>query len=273
MNDSTESGHVAIVTGGASGIGWAIASHLALRGARVVLLDIGAAAAPRARELGPCHLGLDCDVTSEPQVIAAVEHVLQHMGRVDMLVNNAGIAEQALPTIEQSFATFHRILSTNLGGAFLMAREVGRHFVAQRRGAIVNIASIAGINGHPGRNAYGASKAGVAAMTRAMAAEWGPLGIRVNAVAPGYVMTELVQRLQAEGALDLASCVAATPLRRCASSHEIAEVVGFLLSDAASYITGVTLPVDGGWTAVGAAAAFGGSAVPAAAVACAGTRS
>jgi NAD(P)-dependent dehydrogenase (short-subunit alcohol dehydrogenase family) len=171
---------------------------------------------------------------------------------VDVLVNNAGVGEQAVMTLEQSVTAFDRILAVHLRGTFLCSREAGRVFVKQQQGVIVNISSIAGWGGHPGRNAYGAAKAGISSMTEAMASEWARDGIRVNAVAPGYVQTELVTALVAKGALNMDDIQARTPMGRAAAPEEVAEAIAFLASERASFITGVTLPVDGGWLAFGA---------------------
>ncbi|MFD0669286.1 SDR family NAD(P)-dependent oxidoreductase [Ramlibacter sp. MAHUQ-53] len=247
---------VALVTGAADGIGWATARRLAQDFERVALLDLRAdAAQARAAELGARHLGLGCDVADAASVRQAVEAVLAQCGRIDAVVNNAGIGEQSAPTVDQDVAAFDRVLDVHLRGAFLVSQAAARVMLAQGRGAIVNIASIAGLAGIPGRNAYGAAKAGVAAMTRAMACEWARRGIRVNAVAPGYVRTALVDRLVSEGLLDAARIEARTPLGRMARPEEIAEVIGFLASDKASFVTGATFTADGGWLALGAAEA------------------
>jgi len=250
---------VAIVTGAADGIGWATAQRLAADGLRVALLDLRAEAAQaRATELGPDHLGLSCDVTSEDSVETAVAAVMAHFGRIDALVNNAGIGDQTGPTTEQNVQAFDRVLAVHLRGTFLMSRAVARHMLqavpAQGRshGAIVNLGSIASSTGLPARNAYSAAKAGVLGMTRAMASEWARAGIRVNAVAPGYVRTALVAELELKGAIDAAAIRHRTPLGRMAEPAEIAEVIAFLASDRASYVTGALIPVDGGWTAFGA---------------------
>ncbi|WP_439517387.1 SDR family NAD(P)-dependent oxidoreductase [Hydrogenophaga sp.] len=244
---------VAVVTGAGDGIGWATAQRLSQDFAHVVVADVRAdAAAKRATELGTGHLGLACDVTSEAEVVALMQQVHQRFGRIDVLVNNAGIGEQTVMTLEQTVDAFDRILAVHLRGTFLASREAGRIFVRQQSGAIVNISSIAGMQGHPGRNAYGAAKAGIATMTAAMASEWARDGIRVNAVAPGYVLTDLVKELAAKGALNLADLESCTPMGRTARPEEIAEAIAFLASDRASFITGVTLPVDGGWSSFGA---------------------
>ena len=191
-------------------------------------------------------------MTSQEDVAQLICAVMKRFGRIDVLVNNAGIGEQAAPTIDQTVEAFDRVLSVHLRGTFLASREAAKVMLAQRSGSIVNLASIAGLAGIPARNAYGAAKAGIGAMTRAMACEWARSGIRVNAVAPGYVRTTLVNDLERKGALDAGAIEARTPMGRMADPNEIAEVIAFLASTRASFITGTTLNVDGGWLALGA---------------------
>lgn len=250
---------LALVTGAADGIGWATAQLLASQGWRVALLDLRAeAAVARAAELGHRHLGLACDVSDADSVQAAVAAVVSHFGHVDALVNNAGIADQSSPTLQQTAPAFDRVLAVHLRGSFLMSQAVIGQMLEQpcdargNRGAIVNIGSIASFGGIPGRNAYSAAKAGVLGMTRAMAVEWARQGIRVNAVAPGYVATALVAGLAQKGAIDAEGIARRTPLGRMAEPAEIAAAIAFLASAEASYVTGATLGVDGGWTALGA---------------------
>ncbi len=237
----------ALVTGGADGIGLAIARLLAAQGWRVTIADLdGEKARARAAELGDAHRGLACDVTQEAQAMEAAASA-----PFAALVNNAGVGDSHLPTLEQSFEAFRRVLDANLSGAFLMSREVARGMLARGGGSIVNLSSIAGLTGLPRRNAYGAAKAGVVALTRSMACEWARGGVRVNAVAPAFVETALVRKLAEAGRVDLPSLRRRTPLGRLIAAEEVAAAVGFLLSEAASGVTGATLPVDGGWTAFG----------------------
>ena len=257
---------VVIVTGAADGIGWATAQQMARAGWTVVLFDLnGALAVERAQDLGVQHSGWACDVTDAQAVQARVANAVDNHGRIDGLVNNAGIADQTAPTLQQDIAEFDKVLSVHLRGAFLMSQQVIAQMTQQardahgNRGAIVNIGSIASFGGIPGRNAYCAAKAGVLGMTRALASEWARHGIRVNAVAPGYVMTALVANLVERGAIDAKAIARRTPLGRMAAPEEIAQVIAFLASPLASYITGAVLPVDGGWTALGAPEAALGS--------------
>lgn len=250
---------VAIVTGAAAGIGWATAGLLAEQGWNVALLDLHAdVVSERAAELGAQHGGIGCDVTDSASVRIAVDAVVSRWGRIDALVNNAGIGDQAGSTLEQNVEAFDRVLAVHLRGAFLMSQAVIERMRQQEcnargsRGAIVNIGSIASFGGIPGRNAYSAAKAGILGMTRALAIEWARQGIRVNAVAPGYVATTLVAELAKKGAVDAQAIAQRTPLGRMAQPVEIAEVIAFLVSPAASYMTGATVNVDGGWSVLGA---------------------
>jgi NAD(P)-dependent dehydrogenase (short-subunit alcohol dehydrogenase family) len=197
-------------------------------------------------------------VSDADSVAVAVRTVCERLGRIDALVNNAGIGDQAAPTLRQDVAAFDRVLAVHLRGSFLMSQAVIARMLQQARdargcrGALVNLGSIAGLGGIPGRNAYSAAKAGMLGLTRALASEWARAGIRVNAVAPGYVATELVAELAKKGAIDGEAIARRTPLGRLADPAEIAATIAFLASPAASYVTGAVLAADGGWSAFGA---------------------
>lgn len=243
---------VAVITGAADGIGWASAQAFASNNYRVGLIDIDAEKVlGKARELGEGHAAIACDVSKEAEVRAAFGRIAEEFGRLDTLVNNAGVGSPHLPTTEQTIESFERILRIHLSGTFLFSREAYALMAPRRAGAIVNISSIAGLSGLPRRNAYGAAKAGIASMTRSMACEWASAGIRVNAVAPGFVATALVKKLEADGFVDTPRLERRIPMGRLAKPEEIADAIYFLGSAAASYITGALLSVDGGWTAFG----------------------
>lgn len=242
-----------LVTGGAAGIGWATSRRFAAAGARVAVLDRNEGHAKAvAGDLPGQHLAIGCDVSREVQVQQAVERVEKECGPVDVLVNNAGIVDPAgQSALDIAPEDFEKILATNLDGSFLMAREVGRRMVARGQGAIVNVASLAGEIAIPGRTAYSASKAAIIGFTRALACEWAPKGVRVNAVLPGYVKTEIIESLVRNGKIHLADVDKRIPLGRLADPDEIAAVIEHLASTEASYSIGALLEVDGGYHAFG----------------------
>ncbi|WP_372604994.1 glucose 1-dehydrogenase [Actibacterium sp.] len=246
---------VCLITGAAQGIGWETAQLFAQRGHRVVIADLdGPLATQRAEQLGPDHLGLACNVTDEDDAKAVFQAITQRYGRLDVLVNNAGIGDTSAPTLEQTPSHFRKVLEVHLSGTFILSQQAAAMMITHGTGgAIVNFSSIAGLTGLPRRNAYGAAKAGIIAMTKSMGAEWGAQGVRVNAVAPGYVRTALVEKLISDGLLNAQTILARTPMGRMLAPREISEAVYFLASPAASGITGTVLSVDGGWTAFGAA--------------------
>ena len=242
-----------LITGGASGLGLAAAQGFARAGATVVLADLNVDRAhTEAARLGPAHLGLGGDVAQEGDVSALVAAALAHAGGIDVLINSAGIPDSFLPTVDQDVADFRRLVDVHLGGTYMMCKAVAPQMLG-RGGAIINLSSIAGVLGLSRRNAYSAAKAGISMLTRTLGCEWAAQGVRVNAIAPGYMLTPFAQRLIDEGKLDADRVRRRTPAGRLGTAQHIADAMLFLASDRAEFITGVTLPVDGGYMAWGAA--------------------
>jgi NAD(P)-dependent dehydrogenase (short-subunit alcohol dehydrogenase family) len=245
---------VAIVTGGASGIGLAIAKALLADGWKLILADLAAASLEAARaELEAVRAdatkSLVMDVADEASVIAGLDGCEDGFGPVRGLVNSAGIGRD-VPFFDTSVELFRKVLDINLTGTFMVAREAGKLMRANRGGAIVNIASVSGQRGNLGRSAYGASKGGVITLTQVMACELAGENIRVNAIAPGPVETPLVQAMHDDAVR--AAWIREVPQRRYAAPEEIAGAAVFLLdNDRASYVTGHILNVDGGFAAAG----------------------
>ena len=242
---------VAVITGAARGIGLAIAQWFLAHGHRVALLDRDGVALDRcvqALDRPDQVLALHADVSDEAQVRTAFDALERRWGRLDALVNNAGVA-LFKPLLETSFAEWSLVMATNLDGPFLCSQAATPLLLKNDGGSIVNIASISGLRASTLRVAYGTSKAALMHLTRQQAAELGHLGIRVNAIAPGPVDTEMAK--QVHSAAIRADYHAAIPLNRYGTPEEIASAVGFLCSDAAAYVNGQTLAVDGGFDATG----------------------
>ena len=243
---------VAVVTGAAQGIGRRTAETLARRGFALALVDLRAPVETTAAlDRGTDVLGFAADITGEEAVAEFAQAVDSRWGRVDVLVNNAGISFIA-PAETVALSDFRRVLEVNLVAPFLLARSFGRHMLAAGKGSIINIASVAGLVGVADRAAYNASKHGLIGLTRTLAAEWGGRGVRVNAVCPGWVKTEMDVADQAGGGYTDADITGRVPMGRFATADDIARAVAFLADDEASgFINGQALAVDGGWTADG----------------------
>jgi NAD(P)-dependent dehydrogenase (short-subunit alcohol dehydrogenase family) len=249
----TLNGKVALVTGASRGIGEYLAMAVAEAGADVAVasrgLDGAREVAERIAALGRRSYAAQVDVTSVDSIKAMVDEVTGHFGRIDVLVNSAGVSPVYKRAEQMTSAEWDSVLDVNLRGAFLSTTAVGRQMIAQGGGSIVSLASIGARVALPRLLAYCASKGGVDQLTKVLAAEWARYNVRVNAVAPAYVETDMTAGLRENPRL-LEGLISQTPLGRLARPEEIAGAAVFLASDAASYITGQTLFVDGGWTAI-----------------------
>ena len=241
-------GRVCVVTGAGSGIGAAVAEGLAAAGARVALIDRNGVAAERvARQLGErsAHvMAIECDIADEAAVAAAATRVRSELGAIRGLVNNAGLLRPGALD-EVSLVDWNAVIAVNLTGYLLCAREFGRDMLASGHGSIVHIASVSALHPQTRSGAYSASKAGVLLMSKQMAAEWGPRGVRSNAICPGMIRTALSAKFYEEPGFETQRA-AVTASRRVGEPLDIAEPTLFLLSDRAAYVNGAELVVDGG---------------------------
>lgn len=254
-NNRRLEGRSAIVTGGAFGIGKAICERFAAEGAHVFVVDRAIDEGERtARAIGAATF-IACDVVDSAQVAAAVAGAVEIAGGLDILVNNAGIPGPSTTVTDLAEEDWERVIAVNLGGVYRCAKYALPHLIASGRGSMINLSSTFGMIGAHNSAAYAASKGGVTALTRQLAVDYGPHGVRVNAIAPGFVDNDMDQRrsrMTAEAAAANAvkrdATAALQPLGRQADPAEIAVVVAFLASDEASFMTGALVPIDGGCT-------------------------
>ncbi|QST01552.1 3-oxoacyl-[acyl-carrier-protein] reductase [Pontibacillus sp. ALD_SL1] len=240
-------GKVALVTGASRGIGRAIALELARQGARVAVNYAGSEqkaqdVVDEITSLGAEGIKIQANVSSEEEVKAMVKQVTETFGRIDLLINNAGITRDNL-LMRMKEEEFDQVIDTNLKGVFLTTKAVTRPMMKQKGGKIINIASVVGVSGNPGQANYVAAKAGVIGLTKTSAKELAARNILVNAVAPGFIETDMTDELTDEQVESMQSMI---PLSRLGQGEDIAKVVRFLASDDANYMTGQTLHVDGG---------------------------
>ncbi|AFZ68847.1 SDR family NAD(P)-dependent oxidoreductase [Deinococcus peraridilitoris] len=243
----TSTSPVAVITGAAQGIGRRTAQVLAQRGYSLIVNDVRSPTETERELLGAKVTVVLGDVSAEGTAERLAATALEHFGRIDVLVNNAGISN-ITPAEDISRAQFERVLAVNLLGPFLLCRTLGRVMLTQGSGSIVNVASVAGLLGIADRAAYNASKHGLIGLTRTLAAEWGGRGVRVNAVCPGWVKTEMDEQDMGAGAYTDADIVNRVPMGRFASPNDIAQAIAYLADPQASgFVNGHALSVDGGW--------------------------
>jgi 3-oxoacyl-[acyl-carrier protein] reductase len=247
LPDRELDGRVALVTGGSRGIGAAVCAELGAAGAEVVVNYVSSAEAAEAvcagiRSAGGTATAVAGDISTPEGAAALVSHVESEVGPIAILVCNAGITRDNL-IMKLSDDDWRAVVDTNLGGAFFTCRAVARPMLKRRAGAIVTMSSVVGVHGNAGQTNYAASKAGLIGLTKALAKELGGRGIRVNAIAPGYISTELTDALP-EAARE--AILGQTPLGRLGDPADVARAVRFLVSDAAAFVTGDVLAVDGG---------------------------
>lgn len=252
-------GKVAIVTGGASGIGKTISLAFAEAGATVVIPDVDAEGAEdtsrEIKRLGQKSFSIESDVANPDHVDLIFDNTLDEYGKIDILVNNAGTTHPAVSILDLDLEYVDRIFSVDFKGVYLCSRRAGREMIRQKNGCIMNISSIAGLTPLP-LIMYGPMKSAVNMLTKILAREWAQYKIRVNAIAPGYVMTPLIKNMIEKGQRDPNLILDRTPMKNMLDPMDIAKAVLFLVSSEARYITGTVLPVDGGWLSDGGWAAY-----------------
>jgi NAD(P)-dependent dehydrogenase (short-subunit alcohol dehydrogenase family) len=245
-----------VVTGGASGIGKAIALDFAHRSFNVIIADVDENGALSTKQEIISALGnaefVKTDVSQECDVKNLVQKTLEIYGPVHILVNSAGNAQEMKPVLEQSLEAWDRLIAIHLRGSYLCSKLFAPSMIKNGWGRIINFSSIVGYAGFPHRTAYGPAKAGINNLTKVLALEWAADNITVNAVAPGYILTPLLEKLINDGKLDTKRLESRIPLHRLGSTEDVLNAVRFLCDEASDYITGISIPVDGVWLANGA---------------------
>jgi 2-deoxy-D-gluconate 3-dehydrogenase len=246
-------GKKALVTGASRGIGQAIAIALAQAGADLALVARGeeglAATAKQVTACGREAVVIPADLTTQEAAVAAVGSAIGALGQLDVVVNNAGGSNFAVPFLDLRLAGWHKLIRLNLDSAMYVCHAAGPHLVSRGRGSVINVASVAGLVGAPFLSPYGAAKAGLISLTKSLAVEWAALGVRVNALCPGWTATDLNRNLWEDEAAGKAT-VATVPMQRWGRPEEMTGAAVFLASDASSYMTGQALVIDGGQTAL-----------------------
>ena len=240
-----------LITGAASGIGEGAARVFARFGAEVMVSDLDPdALAETWHDLDP-HRRIGLNVVEEAQCDAAISRVVDVLGGIDGLFNSAGIADEVKPALEANIDVWQRCVDIHLRGSYCIARAAARVMVPQGSGSILLVSSVNGVTGIPRRHAYGPAKAAIAQLARTLTCEWATHNVRVNSLAPTYIATPMIDKLIADGKLDLDRLERRTPMGRIGSVQDVASAAAYLLSDLSQYISGVNLPVDGGWLAYG----------------------